>query len=163
MDTGAAIVAIAATLCGLAFLILLGLLFTSLVIRTAVSIFNRLAGSPKTPALVPLPSLAKGMLIGFTASVLNVAIYATSAFATGALSTDREPNPQMSFTAWLISSPLSLLVLACLLTGLLPTTFPRALLITLCYVLLAILLTAAIALHIAAIAAAINAEAISSN
>jgi hypothetical protein len=143
---------IAVILCVLGTLVLLGLPLTALVIRAAVRIFNRFAGSPKIPALVPLPSLTKGMLIALIASVVNVAVYVTATFATGALSTYGQPNPQMSFTAWLISSPISLLVLAALLTTLLPTTFSRALLITFCYVALAVVFIIATTIAIALIA-----------
>jgi hypothetical protein len=152
METGAPI---AATLCVLATLIPLGLLFTALVLRAAVSIFNRFASDPKAPPLVPRPSIAKGMLISLLASLANATVYSATLFAAGAPSMHSPPSLEKFLMAWLISFPISLFVLATLLTTLLPTTFPRALLITLCYVALAVLLVVGLTFVVAILVALI--------
>jgi hypothetical protein len=58
--------------------------------------------------------------------------------------------PGVSAVAQLISFPVSLLIMAAMLAGMLPTTFGRAILVTLCYMLI-VLLVAGVLVALAAV------------
>jgi hypothetical protein len=143
--------ALPAILCSLAFLVAVNTLIGAFILRAAVSLFNKMSGGPYKPTSVPEPSLGKAMLIIFATSVVNaVMLFAVTSTTPPPDAVGLRPSG-VQLTAYLIISPISLLILASMLTATLPTSFGRALLITLCYIVIAILLALTIAAAIALI------------
>lgn len=137
-------------LCSVLFAVGLYLLIGAVILRAACAAYNKLS-MPENH--VEEPGIGKGMGILFVALLVQgVAVFALGkVLGVGGgigngpgFAADR--NAQMMTN--LIGLPLQLLVMAGLLTAMLPTTFGRAILITLLYTVIAVLIFIVIGLLI---------------
>jgi hypothetical protein len=146
-----------AVCCVFLFAIPIGLLIGAAILRGAVSLANKCLPKqparendgwgddvrswddydrPRAPALIPEPSMGKAMGIVFVIFIIGIiiSIPINIAFGLGAANMGMRPgqqDPLMSLLASLVQLPISFLVNAGVLTGMLPTSFPRACLVVL--------------------------------
>jgi hypothetical protein len=125
-------------LCALVIAVAVETLIGAVCLRAAVALYNKvallnnwMAGGTSSPSSVPEPALGKAMWITFATSFARMVV---ASLITGYGATAAEAR-----VALLISFPVSLLIMAGILSERLPTTFGRATLVTLCYVLVALL------------------------
>jgi hypothetical protein len=127
-------------LCALVIGLPIGTLIEAVFLRAAVALYNKMAGGASSPSRVPKPAFGKAMWISFANCLaqivlgfLIVGVTDTGATAAGAR------GQGVDMVAPLISFPVGLLIMAGILSAKLPTTFGRAILVTLCYLLLSLL------------------------
>jgi hypothetical protein len=136
MPQGAAIgVLLCALVIGVAVQTLIGAVF----LRAAVALYNKLAGGTSSPTSVPEPALGKAMWITFATSLAQFIVSSLIGLGTGAGAAAGARGQGVDMVAQLISFPVSLLIMVEMLSARLPTTFGRAFLVTLCYMLVALL------------------------
>ena len=122
---------------GLSVETLLGAVF----LRAAVALYNKMAGGASSPGSVPEPAFGKAMWIIFGSTVFQMVV---GGLVIG-ISTDAGPvasgagGKGVDFVAQLLSFPVGLLIMAAVLSAKLPTTFGRAIIVSLYYVLLELL------------------------
>lgn len=117
----------------------------SIVLRAAVSWYNRFAGTTTNPSPVPMPTLGRGMGIILVTTVAHIAAVFVSRLIVGIdLLPRRDDQQAVGWLTQLVSLPVSVLVLAGMLKVTLPTTFSRAILVALLHVLIIFLITGAI-------------------
>ena len=138
MPEGAAIggLLLCALFIGLSIETLIGAVF----LRAAVNLYNKMAGGASSPGSVPEPAFGKAMWIIFATSLAQLVV---AGLLTG-FSPVSEQWRQVAGengvdVVALISFPVGLLVMAAVLSAKLPTTFGRAILVTLCDLLLVLL------------------------
>lgn len=105
--------AFGAVLCFELFAIVFGTTIGALFLHAACLLYNKLGGSRNS---VPAPAFSRAMSIAFVTALVN---------AIGGFG--------------LLSALVSFLVMAGLISALLPTTFPKALLVAVCYLLVGFL------------------------
>jgi hypothetical protein len=137
MPEGAAIV-------GLLFVLVIGVAVGTLIgavfLRAAVALYNKLAGGASSPGGVPEPALGKAMWITFAASLAQmIAGFFIDAVTGPGPTAPGAGEKGVGVVGQLISIPVSLLIMAAVLSAKLPTTFGRAILVTLCYLLIVLL------------------------
>jgi hypothetical protein len=122
--------------------IAIGTLIGAILLRAACALYNRLAGGKNSPSSVPEPELGKAMGIALVTAIVNAVIGYLLEFAIGvgaAAAMADQGNTiilrNMVILAYLLSFPVSLLVMAGMNALMLPTTFGRGILVTLCYLL----------------------------
>jgi hypothetical protein len=121
---------IAGLLCGLIAGVLIGGTIGAILIRAAVWLTNKVAG-----ATIPDPSFGRAFAMAITTVIVNWVI----GFVMGIVMGGAGGDPQMiRIVSALISIPVSFLVLAGVASAMLPTSFPRACLVALFYILIAI-------------------------
>ena len=139
---------IAGFLCAMGTFLVIGTLIGAVILRTACWLYNTFVGGRKTSRSVPEPDFGKAMGIAFVTWLVNVGVSFAIGFVVGgtaaAMGQARSNAPVA--IAQLISIPPSLLVLAGLITAMLPTTFGRALLVALIYVAISLMIAAIIGL-----------------
>jgi hypothetical protein len=130
--------AIGVLLCALVIGVAVGTLIGAVCLRAAISVYNKMAGGAASPSGVPEPALGKAMWITFAIFVaqvvvgsLLIALVSPEAMAASARGRD--------VVAQLITIPVSLLITAGILSAKLPTTFGRAILVSLCDILVGLL------------------------
>jgi hypothetical protein len=144
MPEGAAIggLLLCALFIGLSIETLIGAVF----LRAAVNLYNKMAGGASSPGSVPEPAFGKAMWIIFGSTVFQMVV---GGLVIG-ISTDAGPvasgagGKGVDFVAQLLSFPVGLLIMAGVLSAKLPTTFGRAILVALCYLLVALLVVGAL-------------------
>ena len=109
----------------------LGTMLYAVLLRAAVALYHKMAGGAESPYAVPIPGVAKAMTIVFLAFLVFGGTILLDIFFNAPLTTRNGWNLSV-----LMIVPVSLLVLASLLTALLPTSFGRAVLVTLCFALI---------------------------
>jgi hypothetical protein len=134
---------------GAAIGVLLGLLVLAVVVETfigavclragvalhnKVALFNQWAGGASTASSVPEPALGKAMGITFATSLARIIVASLFGIGTGGTR-----GQAVDAAAVLISIPVSLLIMAEMLSARLPTTFGRAILVVLCYLIVVLL------------------------
>jgi hypothetical protein len=134
--------------CALVVGVAVGTLIGAVFLRAAVALYNKMAGGASSPSCVPEPALGKAMWIIFAAALAHVVV----GWLVGEITVPGAPlrKPLESLiaevaggvgpkgvdnVAELFSIPIGLLIMAGILSAKLPTTFGRALLVTLCYLL----------------------------
>jgi hypothetical protein len=125
----------------------IGVAIGAIILRAAVSMYNRFAGPTSQ---VPEPDLGRAMLIVFVTFLVNL----LAGFAVGVvfgLGAAGHPDQNTKIIANFASLPVSFLVMAGMLSSMLPTTFGRAALVTICQYVISLL----IGLVIAAVAIAV--------
>jgi hypothetical protein len=132
-------------LLGLILYVLVMTLITAVILRAAIAFFNAVSGGRHSPSAIPEPSFGKSMGIMLLVMIANAiaSIVITMVMGVGA-ATVGGPPAGINFAAQGGSFVVSLLIMSALLTALLPTTFPRGLLLTLCFGVIAILVGIAI-------------------
>jgi hypothetical protein len=131
--------AIGVLLCALVIGVAVGTLIGAICLRAAIGLYNKLAGGASSPSSVPEPTLGKAMWITFAIFVAHVIlgmliigpIGGDGAMTAGARGSD--------VVTQLISIPISFFITAGILSAKLPTTFGRAILVTLCDILVGLL------------------------
>lgn len=156
-------------LCVLLVALPIGLLVGAVILRAAVSLANKVVGgSPDQEAeddydwdsdeddpptrrtrpggAVPVPGLGRAVLIVFAAGLANVLVGIVVGLAFGAARAAgggfNGPGPRLA--AQLVSLPFGFLVSACIGGAMLPTTFPRACLVTLFQYLIGLVIVAVV-------------------
>jgi len=134
-------------LCFLVVGVFIGLLIGAVILRAACALYNAMAGGKGSPYRVPEPELGKAMGIVFVTALINYASGFVIGLMANAGAEATRINPLgPNLLASAISLPLSLLVMAAMLTAMLPTTFGRGILVALCNLLVTILVVVAVAI-----------------
>ena len=128
----------------LAIALAVGTLIDALYLRAAVALYNkvatlndRMANDASLPSRVPQPTLGKAMWISFQASMARIVV---GGLIFGLFRGDgNERGRAVDGIAQLLFVPISLLITVGVLSAKLPTTFVRAILITLFDILLVVL------------------------
>jgi hypothetical protein len=127
----------AGAICGFVMFIALGALIGAVFLRAAIALYNKLAGGPQSASSVPEPAFGKAIGINLVAMLIDVALGFLIRLIAGPGTMSADPDSQgFNLGAQLISLPVSLLVTAALLSAMLPTSFGRAILVTLCEILI---------------------------
>jgi hypothetical protein len=136
---------IGAGLCVLTFGLIVGSAIGSVILRAAISMFNALTGVRNSRDAVPEPTYGEGMGIIFVTMLVNAVAGVVAGIAVGfgcAAAGVGEQHAQM--VARIVSMPLGIVVMSSMFSSMLPTTFLRALLITICYMIVWIFIIAVI-------------------
>ena len=145
--------AIGVLLCALVIGVAVGTLIGAVFLRAAVALYNNLAGGVSSPHSVPVPDFRKALWITFSISVVQIIvgllIDGLIPEARGVVAKLFIPEAR-GLVAKLFFLPVSLLIMVWMLSARLPTTFGRALLVTLCDMFL-VILVAAVLVGIAAL------------
>ena len=120
-------------LCALVIGVAVGTLIGAVFLRAAVALYNKLAGGASSPSSVPEPAYGKAMSIIFAISLAQI----VGGYVIGV--TAGTWGQRAEVVAGVIFFAVSLLVMVEMLSTRLPTTFGRAFLVTLCYLLLTLL------------------------
>ena len=130
-------VAIGVLLCALVIGLAAETLIGAVILRAAIALYNNLAGGASSPSSVPEPAFGKAMWITFAVAVgrIIVGLLIGGLFLDGGSSAAETRG----LVAQLIAFPVGLLIMAEVLSARLPTTFGRAILVTLCDLLLVLL------------------------
>jgi hypothetical protein len=133
--------AIGVLLCALVIYVAVGTLLGAVFLRAAVALYNKLAGGASSPNSVPEPALGKAMSITFATSVAQiiVGLLINGLVTGGGAAAAGARGHGTDGVATLIFFPVSLLIMAEMLSARLPTTFGRAFLVTLCDMLVVLL------------------------
>ncbi len=138
-------------LCALIVALPIGLLIGAVILRAAISLFHKIAGTAEgSPDMVPEPSMLKAMGILLITGVANFiigAILGVLGAATGLIQAGPdEARNGLNLILNLISLPFTFLVSSALLSALLPTTFKRGMGVAACQYLVSILVGVGIGL-----------------
>jgi hypothetical protein len=132
--------AIGGLLCALVIGLPVATLIGAVFLRAAVALYNKMAGGASSPSGVPEPALGKAMWISFAISLAQMVVGSLIGLLTDAGPTAAGTRGQgADVVAQLISFAVSLLIMAGMLSARLPTTFGRAICVTLCYMLVVLL------------------------
>jgi len=121
-------------LCVLVAGVAIGTFIGAIILRNAIGLYNVLAGKDRVPTV----SMGHAMLITFIVSLINtmVTLMIARAGAAGAGFEDRD----LAFVNQLIGIPVTFVIMAGMLSMLLPTTIGRAFLVTLCHTIIVFVL-----------------------
>ena len=125
--------AVGVLLCALVIAVAVGTLIGAVFLRAAVALYNKLAGGASSPSSVPEPAFGKALWITFAASVAQFIVGSLIGLATGVGAT--APGGRGQGVDVVVQLLVSFLIMGAVLSAKLPTTFGRALLVTLCYLL----------------------------
>ena len=144
-------------LCALAIGLALGTLIGAVLLRAAVALYNKMAGGASSPFGVPEPVFGKAMWISFDICVaqLVVGLFIVALTGTGTTVVPRANEKGVDVVGLLIPVLIGLFIQVGILCAKLPTTFGRAIVVTLCDLLIVMLVAgviAAIAVVVLAIA-----------
>jgi hypothetical protein len=132
--------ALGGLLCALVIGVAIGTVIGAVFLRAAIALYNKMAGGASSPSSVPEPTMGKAMWIIFATFLAQLVVGLLFGVFTGAgAMAPGEGGKGDNVVARLISFQASLLVMAAILSAKLPTTFGRAILVTLCYTLVTIL------------------------
>jgi hypothetical protein len=133
-------VAIGVVLCALAIAVAVRVLIGAVFLRAAVAFYNKMADGASSPSSVPKPAFGKAMWIIFATSLAQMAAGLVIGIVTGEGAAAPGARGQgAALVADLITIPVSLLIMAWLLSERLPTTFGRAISVTFWYTLMELL------------------------
>jgi hypothetical protein len=125
----------------------LGTLIGAVFLRAAIALYNAMAGGKQSPSSVPEPSFGKAMGITFVTTLVNFGVSLVVNLATGGGAAAAGPTGTGGdLVGRLAGFVISLLIMATMLSAMLPTTFGRAMLVTLCYMLIVLLVVGVIVL-----------------
>jgi hypothetical protein len=120
-----------------------GTLIGAVLLRAAVALYNKMAGGASSPSSVPEPAFRKAMWITFEIWVYQMV---AGLFYFGIFTRDGAAAPGARGVVFqLIFSAVSLLIMVGMLSAKLPTTFGRAILVTLCDMLVSLLVVGVLA------------------
>src|SRR6516164_7137354 len=135
-------------LCTLAIGLALGTLIGAVLLRAAVALYNKMAGGASSPFGVPEPVFGKAMWISFDICVaqLVVGLFIGVLTGTGTRATVLRPDEKgVDVVGLLIPVLIGLFSQVAILSAKLPTTFGRAIVVTLCELLIVMLVAGVIA------------------
>jgi hypothetical protein len=136
---------IGALLCGLTFVLIVGSAIGSVILRTAVFLFNSITGVRSSRDEVPEPSYGEGFGIIFVMIIVNVVVGLLAGFAIGfgcglaGIGADRA-----RVYAQIVSVPLNILVMSGTFSSMLPTSFLRGVVIAVGYMIVWLFILVAI-------------------
>jgi hypothetical protein len=131
----------AGVLIALGVILVISTLVGAIILRAAVSLCNTMTGGARSRSAVPEPSLGQAMAITFFTSLVNAVV----GFVVGLARAEANPKGGgVDLTAQLATIPVSMFVMTCMVAALLPTTFGRAILVTVCHFLIAAIIVGAI-------------------
>jgi hypothetical protein len=134
---------------GLAIGLAIGTFIGAVILRAAVSLYNKLAGGAGSPNAVAEPSMDKAALTVFLATLANVVVGFLLGMAIGAASgAAGARGEEAAVIAQVAALPVGVLVMAGILSAMLRTTFWRAILVTLCYMLVSALIVGVIVVFV---------------
>lgn len=113
-------------LCFRAFATAFGTVIGALFLRAGCILYNNLAGGERSPSGVPEPRFGKAMAIAFVTALVHAVM---------------GPQP--------LSALAGFLVMAAMISALLPTTFARGIMVSSCYLLVGIVVVVALAVAFA--------------
>jgi len=126
---------------GMTIVVLIG----AVILRAAISLYNRMASASQ----VPEPTFGKALLITLVTMLVNFVVSLVLNMVVGGAGAAANANEQaVGGMAQLLSLPVSLCVLAFMLSTMLPTTFGRGFLVSLCNLLIWIVVAVFIVLLI---------------
>jgi hypothetical protein len=114
-------------MCGLlalAVALVIGLAIAAVILRAAVSFFNKLAGGADSPEAVPEPGFGKSMGISFVMFLVNLGV----SIVFGLVGRAVHAHP---LAVQAVSTVVSFLMLGVLLAAMLPTTFGKGVVLSL--------------------------------
>jgi len=121
----------------------IGTAIGAIILRAAVSMYNGMAGGEG----VPEPPMGRAMGIMFVTALVNGAAgFVLGMVVGGAAAAGGAQGQGAAVTAQLASLPVGFLVMAGMLSAMLPTTFGRAILVTLCHFIIGLLIAAVLGL-----------------
>lgn len=133
--------------------LVIGTLVAAIMLRAAVSLYNKMAGGANSPSAVPEPPMGKAMGVAIVTTFVNFVVASIVHLVIGwAAAAESARDGGVNVTAQLVSLSIGVLVMAGLLSALLPTTFGRGIVVTLFYFLIA-LVTGGIIVMIGAVVA----------
>jgi hypothetical protein len=128
-------------LCALAIGLAIGTLIGAVFHLAAVALYNKLAGGASSPSSVPKPAFGEARWISFNTCVAQMILGFFIGGLTGTGPTAAGAGAKgVNVVVLVISILVSLLIQAAILSAELPTTFGRAILVTLCEMVIVILL-----------------------
>jgi hypothetical protein len=120
-------------------LVIGGTLIGAVFLRAAVALYNKMAAGASSASSVPEPAFGKAMGITFVTALVPMVGFLIGFVIGGGAAAAGARGQGVDVVAQLISFPVGLLVMAGMLSLMLPTTFGRAILVTLCYMLVVLL------------------------
>ena len=145
-------------LCALFIALAIGTLISAFFLRAAIALYNKMAGGASSPSSVPEPTFGKAMWITFATSLAHVGVGILFDMFTAPGTPLRRlleslvgevaggaGEKRVDVVVQLMFLPASLLIMAAMLSAKLPTTFGRAILLTLCYMLVVVLFVGVLA------------------
>jgi len=146
-----------AVLGGMCFGLVIGTLIGAVLIRASVWLYNKFTGGPESPSAVPSPDFGKACGIALATTGANFVVNLIMGMMMGGAAAAGGASPQgTQIVAQLVSLPVSFFVAAAMLMLLLPTTFGRAMLVALCYILVCIIVVVCIVLIVVAVGFALH-------
>ncbi len=127
--------------------LLIGLAIAAVILRAACALFNKMAGGAGSPGSVPSPGFGKAMLMVLVIGIIQF----VTGIVLGVMGVTANMTPIM---ANLISTPISFLVSAGMISALLPTSFGKGLGVALCQFIIMILILVAVVVIFLVIGAA---------
>jgi len=133
-------------LCAIAIGLAIGTVIGAVFLRAAVNLYNKLAGGASSPDSVPRPTFGQAMWISFATCLAQM----VAGFLMGGFPDARAPLPRadekgLNVDGLLISVLVGFLIQAAILAAKLPTTFGRAIVVTLCDLLIVLFVAGVIA------------------
>lgn len=105
----------------------------------AIAIYNAICGGKSPPTRVPVPGFEKlAGIISLITAVQMINTFIIRRLAVTVASIAALNGKEIDVLATLVCIPVSLLVMAALLSSQLPATFARAMLVTLCYLFVSV-------------------------
>jgi hypothetical protein len=135
-------------LCVGVFFLFLGVLIGASILCGACALYNKFVGGKRAPESVPEPDLGKAMGITFVCALVQLLVgFIFGLVVNGTLTSaasGRLPLPRWKIEALttLFSLPVGLLILSGMVSSMLPTSFPRGILVALCFYLILIIIAA---------------------
>jgi hypothetical protein len=136
--------------CAFAITVVIGAIVGAVFLRAAIALYNKMVGGAMSPSGVPEPAFGKAIGITFVTSLVNAVVSFLIGLITSA-GAEVAGRKGVDVVAQLIAFPVSLLIMATMLSALLPTTFGRAILVTLCYMLIVLIVVGVCVLVVIAI------------
>jgi hypothetical protein len=127
-------------ICSLVVGLAIGTLIGAVILRAAISLYNALVGGRDSSSSVPEPDFSRACVITFVTTLVQWGVGFVLALVMGAGVEAGAEQERVNWTQQLIAAPVSLIVMAALLSSMLPTTFGRALLVSICYWVVVILI-----------------------
>jgi hypothetical protein len=125
-----------------------GTVIGAVLLRAAISLYNKVAGGAGSPRGVREPAFGEAMGVTFATCLVNACVGVVLGLVREAVTAAAGPGARGGVNVLTQPAPVavSLLVMAGLLSAVLPTTFGRALLVVLCYTLIVLVIGGAFVL-----------------
>ena len=134
----------------------IGLLIGAVILRAAISLCNKFSGTDSSSG-VPEPPMGKAMLIVLVATIVNLVVNFVVGFMIGVagMASGSSAMQTVQGLAALISLPVGFFTQSGIIAAMLPTSFTRGMLVTLCHYLIVFLIAIVIFALVAVFAGAL--------